>query len=171
MLIPVTVVKTRWEAGGDRFQYKGSGVVMAVRTILAKEGVRGLVAGLVPTIARDAPYSGLYLMFYNHLKYLAVSNNNNISRVEDTQLTHFFCGLIAGAMATIIVQPADVVKTSLQLSQGRMRVLQVMANIFKRRGLGGFMVGLGPRVVRKSLMSALAWSVYEQATQRMLAKL
>eukprot|EP00092_Neocalanus_flemingeri_P018477 GFUD01019996.1.p1 GENE.GFUD01019996.1~~GFUD01019996.1.p1 ORF type:complete len:220 (+),score=62.42 GFUD01019996.1:255-914(+) len=68
LLIPVTVVKTRWEAGGDKFLYKGSGMVTALRTITAQEGVRGLVAGLAPTIARDAPYSGLYLMFYNNLK-------------------------------------------------------------------------------------------------------
>ena len=166
LLIPVTVVKTRWEAGGNQFQYKGSGMVGALRTIIAQEGVRGLVAGLVPTIIRDAPYSGLYLMLYNNLKdTLAVENR------KDKQVIHFMCGLLAGAMATMIVQPADVVKTALQLSHGRMGLMEVMLDIYKQRGVGGFMVGLGPRVVRKSLMSALAWSVYEQATGKILSKL
>eukprot|EP00090_Calanus_glacialis_P039040 TRINITY_DN67998_c0_g1_i1.p1 TRINITY_DN67998_c0_g1~~TRINITY_DN67998_c0_g1_i1.p1 ORF type:complete len:309 (-),score=98.17 TRINITY_DN67998_c0_g1_i1:75-1001(-) len=168
LLIPVTVVKTRWEAGGHQFQYKGTGMVGALRTIIAQEGVRGLVAGLVPTIARDAPYSGLYLMFYNNLKYLMTVES---TKVEDNQLTNFMCGLLAGALATIIVQPADVVKTDLQLSKGRMGVMQVILDIYRKRGVGGFMVGVVPRVLRKSLMSALAWSVYEQATHRMLSKL
>jgi len=168
LLIPVTVVKTRWEAGGDKFQYKGTGMLGALRTIIAQEGARGLVVGLVPTIARDAPYSGLYLMFYNKLKYLMT---RDMSTMQNKQLTHFMCGLVAGALATTMVQPADVVKTALQLSQGRMGVMEVMADIFRTRGVGGFFVGLGPRVVRKSLMSALAWSVYEQATKKMMSNL
>jgi len=168
LLIPITVVKTRWEATGSKFQYKGKGMMVAIKTIMAKEGARGLVAGLVPTIVRDAPYSGIYLMFYNNLKYLLVTKTEE---GKEKQVLHFLCGLLAGAMATMIVQPADVVKTHLQLVQGKMSAKQVMRGIYKTRGLGGFMVGAGPRVLRKSLMSALAWSVYEQATAKIVTKL
>ena len=168
MLIPITVVKTRWEATGSKFQYKGKGMMVAIKTIMAKEGARGLVAGLVPTIVRDAPYSGIYLMFYNNLKYLLVTKTEE---GKEKQVLHFLCGLLAGAIATMIVQPADVVKTHLQLVQGKMSAKQVMRGIYKTRGLGGFMVGAGPRVLRKSLMSALAWSVYEQATAKIVTKL
>jgi len=168
LLIPITVVKTRWEATGSKFQYKGKGMMVAIKTIMAKEGARGLVAGLVPTIVRDAPYSGIYLMFYNNLKYLLVTKTEE---GKEKQVLHFLCGLLAGAIATMIVQPADVVKTHLQLVQGKMSAKQVMRGIYKTRGLGGFMVGAGPRVLRKSLMSALAWSVYEQATAKIVTKL
>ena len=136
----------------------------AVKTILRLEGGRGLVAGLVPTILRDAPYSALYLMFYNKLKAVTAGEEPSGS------LTHFSCGLLAGALATLLVQPADVVKTELQLRQERVGHWRVIRQIYSDRAVGGFFVGLGPRVVRKSLMSALAWSVYERATYQMLTK-
>ena len=165
VLMPMTVVKTRWEAGGGRFDYKGGGVVEAVRTIIRLEGVRGLVSGLLPTILRDAPYSAIYLMFYNNLKQITTAEADH-----KKSLKHFMCGLVAGALATVLVQPADVVKTELQLSQERVSHWRVVSQIYSHRGVTGFFVGLGPRVVRKSLMSALAWTVYERATSKMLTK-
>ena len=166
VLMPVTVVKTRWEAGEGKFSYKGGGVLGALKTILSQEGVRGLASGLLPTILRDAPYSAIYLMFYNKLKQLTAAQTEHSA----TPLTHFSCGLLAGALATVLVQPADVVKTELQLSQERVSHWTVLTRIHSARGVRGFFVGLAPRVVRKSLMSALAWTVYERATSNLFTK-
>ena len=167
-LMPLSLIKTRWEAGGAQFAYKGAGIVGAVKTILRLEGRRGLMLGLLPTILRDAPYSAVYLMFYNKLKAVTASTSGTSG--ASGSLTHFSCGLLAGALATLLVQPADVVKTELQLRQERVGHWRVIRQIYSDRAVGGFFVGLGPRVVRKSLMSALAWSVYERATYQMLTK-
>eukprot|EP00123_Amoebidium_parasiticum_P009704 comp19654_c0_seq2/m.23264 comp19654_c0_seq2/g.23264 ORF comp19654_c0_seq2/g.23264 comp19654_c0_seq2/m.23264 type:complete len:223 (-) comp19654_c0_seq2:699-1367(-) len=59
-LMPVTVVKTRLESG--LFSYPNTWAALA--TIARSEGVRGLMAGLGPTILRDAPFSALYYAFY-----------------------------------------------------------------------------------------------------------
>ena len=58
--IPVTVVKLRCEAA------EAAGT--RASDIWRVEGVRGLTRGLLPTILRDAPFSGIYMMLYDMIK-------------------------------------------------------------------------------------------------------
>ncbi|XP_036777592.2 mitochondrial glycine transporter isoform X2 [Manis pentadactyla] len=61
---PITVIKTRYESG--RFGYES--IYAALRSIYCSEGHRGLFSGLTATLLRDAPFSGIYLMFYNQTR-------------------------------------------------------------------------------------------------------
>ncbi|KAF6101120.1 solute carrier family 25 member 38 [Phyllostomus discolor] len=63
---PITVIKTRYESG--RYGYES--VYAALRSIYRSEGPRGLFSGLTATLLRDAPFSGIYLMFYTQTKNL-----------------------------------------------------------------------------------------------------
>lgn len=152
IMIPVTVVKIRCESGV--YEYKS--VSGALRSILRVEGVRGLMSGLLPTLLRDAPFSGIYLMCYEKLKVVVAG------RTRRADLEKVWCGLGAGVLASLITQPADVVKTQLQLKP-TCYATKVMGEIYIREGPLGFFKGGVPRMLRRTLMAALAWGVYEQA--------
>merc|ERR1712213_19836 len=141
VMIPFTVVKTRMESGA--FQYRS--VFTALNSILCAEGLRGLTRGLGPTLARDVPFSSLYLAFYDLLKKEVTSNTRLAS-----------------------ISP-DVVKTQMQLGKQR-EISSALASIYREGGVGGFAVGLAPRMLRRSVMAALAWTVYEKITTSLKLK-
>jgi len=155
IMIPVTVIKVRYESG--MFHYRG--IREAFHKIYAKEGLKGLTSGILPTLFRDAPFSGLYLMMYQNLKNGSLWMNPFIG----TSSLHFLCGITAGCLASVITHPADVIKTKMQLSPRKTTIWKTSVNIYKCYGMGGFMTGLAPRMLRRSLMASLAWTVYEKA--------
>lgn len=153
-MLPFTVVKTRFESG--QFHYRS--VAQALVTIYRGEGLRGLFSGLSATLLRDAPFSGLYLMFYTQTKKFAKSKSDSQSPA-----VFFSCGLFAGFLASVVTQPADVVKTHMQLYPDRFnKVHRVILHVYERDGAKGFLRGIVPRTVRRTLMAAMAWTVYEQ---------
>lgn len=156
VMIPFTVIKTRFESRA--FNY--SSTAHALSSILRTEGLRGLTKGLGPTLVRDVPFSGLYLMFYEQLKTWVPEE---VSRTQSSAAVHFSCGLVAGLLASLVTQPADVIKTRLQLSSGSgLRLTGAVLQIYRDRGLGGFTTGIVPRSLRRTLMAALAWTFYER---------
>ncbi|KAM0728316.1 Mitochondrial glycine transporter [Formica fusca] len=160
LLIPITVVKTRFESG----VYKYNGISEALRLIYKQEGVRGLSSGLVPTLLRDAPYSGLYLMFYTQLKSVAASTG---ATGDSPMPVHFGCGILAGVLASVVTQPPDVVKTKMQLYPNEFNgIYHATFLVYKKYGVLGYFKGIVPRMLRRTLMTTMAWTVYEQVTRQ-----
>ncbi|NXP82636.1 S2538 protein, partial [Ramphastos sulfuratus] len=169
-MLPVTVVKTRYESG--RFGY-GS-VYGALKNIYQTEGARGMFSGLTATLLRDAPFSGIYLMFYTQTKKLTPQGKAEqwgLAWELDPvlmPLLNFGSGIFAGILASLATQPADVIKTHMQLSPDKYRrTSQAAAFIYKDFGLVGFFRGGVPRALRRTLMAAMAWTVYEQMMEKM----
>ncbi|XP_055335841.1 mitochondrial glycine transporter B-like isoform X2 [Paramacrobiotus metropolitanus] len=156
-VLPFTVIKARYESGLFRY---GS-VLGALRSTAAQEGIKSLYSGFVPTLLRDAPFSGIYLMFYELIKS---SLRKQFPDYPYTPVMHFGSGLTAGLLASIVTHPFDVIKTHVQLSsQAEKRTLVYTAsNIWRSRGLTGYFAGLVPRIARRTLMTATSWTVYEQ---------
>ncbi|XP_011066154.1 PREDICTED: solute carrier family 25 member 38-like isoform X1 [Acromyrmex echinatior] len=160
LLIPITVVKTRFESG----VYKYNSISEALTLIYKQEGIRGLSSGLVPTLLRDAPYSGLYLMFYTQLKNAAA--NTGATNNSSTSI-HFSCGILAGILASIVTQPPDVIKTKMQLYPNEFHgICHATFFIYKKYGILGYFKGIIPRMLRRTLMTTMAWTVYEQVTRQ-----
>ncbi|XP_040850212.1 mitochondrial glycine transporter isoform X1 [Ochotona curzoniae] len=160
---PITVIKTRYESG--RYGYES--MFTALQSIYRSEGHRGLFSGLTATLLRDAPFSGIYLMFYNQTKSLVPQGMDQLDAAV-TPVVNFGCGIIAGILASLVTQPADVIKTHMQLSPMKFQWIgQAVILIFKDYGLRGFFQGGVPRALRRTLMAAMAWTVYEEMMAKM----
>lgn len=92
--------------------YQYGNMTNALRVIYQTEGARGLTCGLLPTLFRDAPFSGLYLMFFLQAKQYIPQEWLASSAAAPV---NFSCGIAAGLMASVITQPFDVIKTKMQL--------------------------------------------------------
>lgn len=157
--LPITVVKTRFESG--HFEYRG--VSQALRSIWCSEGAKGLFSGLWATLARDAPFSALYLLFYTQSKQLTMSA---LQRETLTPVHNLTCGVMAGVLASLITQPADVVKTRMQINPRLYpTLLSTVAYTLRERGLQGLFTGSMPRATRRTFMAAFTWLFYEEISQ------
>lgn len=171
LFIPVTVIKTRFESG----VYAYNGIFQALGSLLRTEGVRGLTSGLIPTLLRDVPYSGLYLMFYTQLKIQSndvLVNQKEVKKVQNieenktnTGLRHFACSIFAGILASVLTHPFDVIKTKVQVSKSPLNSVAATKSILKTDGISGLFIGLVPRLLRRTLMTALSWTLYERIFQ------
>ncbi|XP_062422065.1 mitochondrial glycine transporter B-like [Pungitius pungitius] len=154
LMLPVTVIKTRFECG----RYSYGSVSGALRSVCRTEGPGALFSGLMATLLRDVPFSGIYVMFYSQAK---ASLPKEIRSSASAPLANFACGILSGILASLITQPADVVKTRVQVSP-QMRTAEAIRTIYVEHRLQGFFRGAVPRALRRTLIAAMAWTVYEQ---------
>jgi solute carrier family 25, member 38 len=187
LLMPLTVIKVRYES--SLYNYKS--IALAVADIGRMEGLRGFFAGFGATAVRDAPYAGLYVLFYEQSKKrLSAAFGNGSIRpaagseapgrgksggkqeaammgVSRAALINFSSGMIAGAGCSAVSNPFDAVKTRIQLQPGQYRnTWQAARRMFAEEGFRSFLDGLALRMTRKALSSALAWTVYEELIRR-----
>lgn len=169
VMMPITVIKVRYESS----LYAYSSLASAARGIASAEGLRGFFAGFGATAIRDAPYAGLYVVFYEWAKRygstLAAGDGSATGRLEGmtSASINFASSLLAASAATAVTNPPDAIKTRLQLRPGRYRnTVQAARLMLREEGVRSLFDGLALRMTRKALSSALAWTVYEEVIRR-----
>lgn len=79
---------------------------------------------------------------------------------------HFTCGVTAGILASFVTQPADVIKTKMQLYPEEFRgVWSAVVYVHSNYGVKGYFKGIVPRMLRRTLMAAMSWTIYERVSQ------
>jgi len=176
ILMPLTVLKVRYESSF----YKYDSLLGAARDIGSKEGMRGFFAGFGATAIRDAPYAGLYVLFYEQSKkrLSALYDDNTpenthnggeakMMGVSRAAGINFASGVSSGIVCSVISNPFDAVKTRIQLEPGRYRnMMHATQRMVGEEGFRALWDGLALRMSRKALSSALAWTVYEELIRR-----
>jgi solute carrier family 25 protein 38 len=162
VLMPFTVIKVRYES--DLYAYRS--LLGASRDIISKEGFKGFFTGFGATAVRDAPYAGLYVVFYEMSKK-RLNASFDASTAGTAAAVNASSGVIAAGLATAITNPFDAVKTRLQLMPAKYgNMVKATRTMLREDGLKAFFDGLGLRMGRKAISSALAWTVYEELIGR-----
>ncbi|KAG0074621.1 hypothetical protein BGZ93_007718 [Podila epicladia] len=169
VMMPATVIKVRYES--NLYNYKSmSG---AFSSIFRTEGLRGLWAGFGATAMRDAPLAGLYVLFYEQCKVRLgeIKASSELFSNVSTPTIHMVSGVAAGFLSTTLTHPFDMLKTRMQLKPAEYKnVLQGARKVLLEEGAIGFLDGILVRTVRKSIHSAISWTVYEEVVRWHMAR-
>lgn len=170
--MPITVIKVRYESN----MYAYHSIIGASKDILKTDGIRGFFAGFGATAVRDAPYAGLYVLFYEQFKKrmsrvvqkVGVPGAPEIAMAGSTSASiNFGSGVVAAGLATAITNPFDSIKTRIQLRPREYRnMVQAARKMVAEDGFRSLFDGLGIRMARKAMSSALAWTLYEELIRR-----
>lgn len=170
VMMPVTVIKVRYES--SLYSYRS--ISEAGKAILKTEGIKGFFTGFGATAIRDAPYAGLYVLFYEESKQRLSQLQSATISAEELRLPtemassksvsiNFLSGVLAAGLATAITNPFDAVKTRLQLMpENYGNMIKASQRMIREEGFKSFFNGLGLRMGRKAISSALAWTIYEE---------
>lgn len=172
VLMPVTVIKVRYESS----MYNYRSLASASADILRADGLRGFFAGFGATAVRDAPYAGLYVLFYEQSKKrlgalsamtVGAGESDRSMKTSTSASINFGSGVLAAAFATALTNPFDAIKTRLQLMPRRYgNMVRAAKLMLAEEGVRSLFDGLALRMGRKALSSALAWTVYEELIRR-----
>ncbi|KAF2637024.1 hypothetical protein P280DRAFT_492659 [Massarina eburnea CBS 473.64] len=173
VMMPITVLKVRYESN----LYAYSSMFSASKDIFRTEGMRGFFRGFGATAVRDAPYAGLYVLFYEQSKRRLSRLATTIEERASTPVPvlssstsagiNFSSGVAAAGLATTVTNPFDAIKTRIQLMPDRYtNTVQAAKKMLVEDGARSFFGGLGIRIARKAVSSALAWTVYEELLRR-----
>ncbi|OLN92902.1 Solute carrier family 25 member 38-like protein [Colletotrichum chlorophyti] len=173
VLMPLTVIKVRYESN----LYSYQSLLGASTDIYRTGGLRGFFAGFGATAVRDAPYAGMYVLFYELLKKRLSglsstdagqsSTHPIIIKTSHATLVNFSSAIMAGAACSVVSNPFDAVKTRIQLQPSVYRnMYQACHKMVTEEGVRSLLDGVALRMSRKALSSALAWTVYEELIRR-----
>ncbi|CAA0840653.1 Mitochondrial substrate carrier family protein [Striga hermonthica] len=185
--VPCEVMKQRMQVQGSK-QYwtsvvakKGShvnhgmpvygyytGMFQAGCSIWKEQGMKGLYAGYWSTLARDVPFAGLMVTFYEAFKNVAQYGKHKLLPNSNFQTNSSFEGLVlgglAGGLSAYLTTPLDVVKTRLQVQGTVTRYngwLDALCKVWYAEGVKGMFRGGVPRLMWYIPASALTFMAVE----------
>ena len=159
---PITVVKTRFEVVGVN-EY--TSIRHAVESIYQKEGMKGFYKGILTTLMRDVPFSGIQYSSYKFCLDIYKNYLNPSHNPFDSPLLISFIGAISGVYAVMLTYPFDNLRVRLQcydMSNLQIKGLfDLIRQIYREEGIKGYYLGYLPRLMKKAASSALTWTLYE----------
>ncbi|CAH2068021.1 unnamed protein product [Thlaspi arvense] len=167
LLSPVELIKIRLQL---QQQSSKSGPISLAKSILRREGLKGLYRGLTITVLRDAPAHGLYFWTYEYVRERLHPGCRKSG--HETLRTMLVAGGLAGVASWVACYPLDVLKTRLQQGHG---AYEGIADCFHKslthEGYGVLWRGLGTAVSRAFVVNGAIFAAYELALRCLFTQL
>jgi len=131
--------------------------------LVKERGILGLYKGLGATAMRDITFSAIYFPLFAHLNHLG---KNLLGLEENVFYVSLVSGICAGAVASVSVNPFDVVKTRLQtLSKAKGErvytgVSDAILKTYTHEGWTAFFKGGFARMIVIAPLFGIAQGVY-----------
>lgn len=128
------------------------------------KGISGLYRGTGATAMRDITFSIFYFPLFATLNDLGPRKTDGSG--DAAFYWSFFSGCAAGSSAAVSVNPADVVKTRLQMlktgsgERSYNGIVDAITSIWKEEGPKAFFKGAGPRAIVIAPLFGIAQMVY-----------
>lgn len=132
--------------------------------IFRSEGLRGFYRGLIPSLL-GVSHGALQFMAYEKLKMYRGGDTAEQQRDLST-LDFLLLSGLAKFFAGVISYPYQVVRSRLQMYDARntySSVQDVVTQVWRHEGIGGFYKGLGPNLLRVMPSTWVTFLVYEKA--------
>jgi solute carrier family 25 carnitine/acylcarnitine transporter 20/29 len=130
--------------------------------LIRSEGIRGLYAGLIPTMWRDVPTFGVYFYSYDYLQKVFIKEKTSSQNSYKEIVGKMVAGGLAGQLTWIISYPFDVIKSYIQYHPEHKGTISTGAFIYRRYGIRRFFKGLAPCLMRAFPVNAILFISYEQ---------
>ncbi|KAJ6640392.1 Mitochondrial dicarboxylate carrier [Pseudolycoriella hygida] len=141
----------------SRRNYKNA--IDGLLRVRREEGTKRLFSGAITASSRGFMMTVGQIAFYDQVKMFLLETKY----FKDDPRTHFVSSLIAGAMATALTQPLDVLKTRVMNSKhGEFNGLWDVVKFTAKLGPQGFFKGFVPAFVRLGPQTIITFLLLEQ---------
>ncbi|EDW63534.1 mitochondrial uncoupling protein 4 [Drosophila virilis] len=177
---PLDVLKTRMQIQGENASktysnIKYSGMLGTARSIIREEGLAKLYGGVSAMVLRHAIYTGLKMYMYDTLREALIIDKDG--KLELTFLRGAICGIVAGAGATLLTSPTDLIKVQMQMESKRRlmgepprihNVYQALTSTYKAGGIVALWKGTLPNAWRSGLVTLGDVSFYDLSKRQLM---
>jgi len=143
----------------------------AVQKIYSAHGIAGIYKGQVVTLWREAVGYGVYFWAYEKLVQREMATKG-IKRDQISALNAVLYGAGAGYALWAVIYPIDMIKSRMQTDgfspstgQKYKSTLDCVRTVWRTEGIGAFIRGLGPTLIRSPFANGATFLGFEMASR------
>lgn len=161
--LPTDVAKVRLQLQSSSLgELRYHGMVDCIMKVARVEGLRALWKGIVPALIRQVSYHSFTFVLYEPIRDM-VSLVLGMEAARSNYLQRLLAAGTSAAIAIVLFNPTEVLKTQMQSSSGNVTMKEVAKKVWNKDGFKGFWAGLRPDVVRTFLVNGAEIGTYDES--------